>query len=59
MLLFIYRCPLTGRNVQGFVAEEAAKAADDKTYESVNCTACSRLHLVNPKTGAVVGGERR
>jgi hypothetical protein len=49
----ISRCPTTGYRVQGFVAEELP--AD--TYEAVACTACRRLHLVNPTTGKVLGKE--
>jgi hypothetical protein len=44
---FLYRCPTTGYRVQGFIAEELP--AD--TYEAVACTACRRVHLVNPTTG--------
>ena len=50
---FLYRCPATGYRVQGFIAEELP--AD--TYEAVACTACGRLHLVNPTTGKVLGED--
>ncbi len=50
---FVYSCPTTGYNVQGFVR---APAADDiGTYETVSCTACNRVHLVNPLTRHVAG----
>jgi hypothetical protein len=52
---FIFRCPNTGRNVQGFLAEEIAK--DINTYNSITCLACRQLHLVNPTTGKVLGDE--
>jgi len=29
----------------------------EPTYEPVTCAACSRLHLVDPKTGRVLGAE--
>jgi hypothetical protein len=48
---FLYRCPATGFRVQGFIAEELP--AD--TYEAVACTACQRVHIVNPTTGKVLG----
>ena len=51
--MFIYRCPSTGLNVQGFAAD--APAQDDETFEPVNCPICARVHLVNPKSGKVVG----
>jgi len=28
---------------------------NDETYVAVTCTACQRLHLVNPKTGRLIG----
>jgi hypothetical protein len=49
MVPFTYRCPATGLNVQGFFADEVPKETD--TYESVICTACTRVHLVNRSTG--------
>jgi hypothetical protein len=53
---FIFRCPRTGYNVQGYVADEVEDVSDDAdTYESVTCPACGRVHLVNPKNGRVIG----
>jgi hypothetical protein len=54
MATFLYRCPTTGYNVQGFVADNAA-VPDDSVYETVTCALCTRVHLVNPKTGNVLG----
>jgi hypothetical protein len=56
MAVFIYRCPATGLNVQGWLADDPT-SADDNTYETVVCTACTRIHLVNPKTGKTLGAE--
>jgi hypothetical protein len=50
---FIYLCPNTGINVRAWFAGEVP-ANGTKTYETVTCTACLRLHLVNPKTGKVL-----
>jgi hypothetical protein len=55
MAPFLYRCPNTGLDVQGFTVEEVRD--DAETFEAVICTACSRVHLVNPKTGRVLGVE--
>lgn len=55
MAVFIYRCPSTGLNVQGWIADPPGQ--DDGTFEPVNCTMCARVHLVNPKSGKVVGAE--
>jgi hypothetical protein len=51
MIGFVYRCPATGLKVQGHLADELL---DGETYESVTCTACGRVHLVNPKSGRVL-----
>ena len=39
---FIYRCPNTGRHVQGFTAEEVS---GEDTYETVTCAMCQQVHL--------------
>jgi len=57
MTAFIFRCPATGYNVQGLVAAESIPEGD--SYQSVTCTACARIHLVNPKTGRVAGTEQK
>jgi hypothetical protein len=51
---FLFRCPVTALNVQSFIAGSATEN-DDDTYEPVKCTACTRIHLVNPNTGKVLG----
>jgi len=60
MAAFVYQCPTTGYKVQGHVEKEDVVAADptcsDDVYEPVTCTLCQRIHLVNPKTGKVLGG---
>jgi hypothetical protein len=47
-----YRCPTTGRTVQGFSAEEVE---DDDVYAPITCLACRLVHHVNPTTGKVLG----
>ena len=54
MVAFIYRCPVTVYNVQAFIADDPTRGMEDG-FESVTCTVCGRVHLVNPKTGKVVG----
>jgi hypothetical protein len=51
---FIYRCPTTALNVQGWFADEVADD-EEMTYEPVTCLACNRVHLVNRVTGKVLG----
>jgi hypothetical protein len=53
---FLYRCPNTGLEVQGFVADDAAKAGG---LQPVTCLACTRLHLVDPKTAKIADSRRR
>jgi hypothetical protein len=55
MATFLFRCPLTGYNVQGFVAEDGDDDAD--TFHPFSCPACTRTHFVNPKTGKIVGSD--
>ena len=55
MSALIFRCPNTGHNVQGWVADDP-EADDGESYESIACHACGRAHLVNPATGKVLGG---
>jgi hypothetical protein len=52
---FLYRCPNTGYRGQGFVAEDVSE--DPERYEVVTCIACQQVHLVNPTTSKVLGGE--
>ena len=54
MAAFIYRCPVTGYNVQAFVADDPIEGAEE-AFRSVTCAVCGRGHLVSPKTGRVVG----
>jgi len=56
MSTFLFQCPTTGYKVQGYVEDFVAEdSARENTYEPVTCTLCSRVHLVNPKTGKVLG----
>jgi hypothetical protein len=54
-VLFSSVCPNTGQNAQGWSAEEVTD--DDDTYQSFPCIACTRVHLINLKTGKVLGEE--
>ncbi len=53
MRSFIYRCPTTGMNVQGWVAEDGTED-DESIYRTLDCPVCRRAHLVNPATGRVL-----
>ena len=53
---FVFRCPNTGLNVQGWVAEDPSER-ESESYEAVTCTACTRVHLVDPRTGRILGSD--
>ena len=56
MTPFLFRCPNVGLQVQGWRAEDVSQQNGD-TYETVTCTACTQVHLVNPVTGRVLGAD--
>ena len=56
MVTVLYRCPNTGFRVQGYPAEE--ESVDRDGHLPVTCLACKFVHLVNPKTGEVLGQTR-
>jgi hypothetical protein len=52
---FLYQCPYTGQIVQGWSAEAPSDQEGNDTYQSIDCLACTRVHLINLKTGKVPG----
>ncbi len=54
MATVLYHCPNTGFRVQGYTVDETIPS-DHDTYEPVTCLVCKQVHLVNPKTGKLVG----
>ena len=55
---FTYRCPTTGMNVQGWTAEPVPQDLAKSTYVSTQCPACTRIHLVDPASRTVLGGDQ-
>jgi len=53
---FLFTCPSTNLNVQHWRDEDDEDAPYNE-YEAVTCKACARLHLINRKTGKVLGQE--
>ena len=45
-------CPVT-KDVQYSLADN--KDASDTEYEAVTCQACTKVHLINRKTGMLLG----
>jgi hypothetical protein len=51
---FVYRCPNTGLHTHAWVG---GTDDSDQTYEAVTCTACQQVHLINTKTGKLIGDD--
>jgi hypothetical protein len=48
---FLYRCPLTGSQVQGTLEGEPGRTDEGgEQYEAMECVACRRFHFVNVAT---------
>jgi hypothetical protein len=54
---YVFRCPNTGLEVQGWASVTEPDDAREK-FEAVECLACGRLHMVNPRTGKTLGVHR-
>ena len=55
MSQFIFRCPATGFNVQHQLDDDPDISENE--YEAIDCPACTRIHLVNRKTGELLGQD--
>ena len=56
MATVLFLCPNTGDRVQGWFADDGSGDSDE-TYEGVTCLACRQVHMVNPRTGMVLGTD--
>ena len=56
MANFLFTCPSTNLNVQHWRDDDDEDVSDNE-YEAITCKACARLHLINRKTGKVLGQE--
>jgi len=56
MIAFVFKCPNTGLQVQSW-RSGTAMAGD--YFEAVECTACKRVHFVDPRNGKVPGRPDR
>ena len=50
---FIFRCPVTGLNIQGTLQSAETEAH----YVAHACPACGGMHLVNPLSGKLMSEE--
>ena len=56
MHTFVFRCPLTGYNVQGRV-DTMTEDLPERSYMATDCVACRSMHLINPRTGKLMSEE--
>ena len=56
MATLLFTCPSTGARVQGWFADDGSED-DGETYEGVTCLACRQVHMVNSRTGKVLGAD--
>jgi len=57
MAATLFTCPVTKTKVQHWLNRD--DDASDNEYEAITCKACSRIHLINRKTGKLLGQPRR
>ena len=55
MPTLLFRCPITGHNVQGWVPEDTRADPPHQVFISLRCSACGQTHAVNPATAEVLG----
>jgi hypothetical protein len=56
MATTMFKCPFTEVNVQYWL-DGTDEDVSENEYEAVTCQACARLHLVNRKTGKLLGQD--
>ena len=55
MAATIFTCPATNINVQHWLDD--GEDISENEYEGVVCQACSRIHLINRKTGKLLNED--
>jgi uncharacterized protein YbaR (Trm112 family) len=53
--LLLFSCPITRMKVQHWLDSDEDTSANE--YEAITCQACARIHLINRKTGKLLGQE--
>jgi hypothetical protein len=54
---FLFRCTTTGAQTQGWIDDATHAEIGEDDYISISCVACGLAHMINPKTGRVIGGS--
>ncbi len=57
MPAFVCTCPSTKLDVQYWLDDETKDEVSETEYEAVTCNACAKIHLINRKTGKLLGQE--
>lgn len=51
----LFKCPTTGQNVQWRAEEVSSAKGEPVAFKGIDCPACTRVHLMNPVTGKLLG----
>ena len=55
MPTLLFTCPITRMKVQHWLDSDEDTSANE--YEAITCKACARIHLINRKTGKLLGKQ--
>jgi hypothetical protein len=55
MAACLFTCPMTELKVQHWLDDD--EDPPENEYEAITCKACARLHLINRRTGRLLGQE--
>jgi hypothetical protein len=55
MAPFLFTCPNTSMKVQHWL--DGDEDSEETDYEAMRCPACINVHLINRKTGKLLGEE--
>jgi len=58
MAAFLFRCTATGAQTQGWVDDDTHAEIGENDYISISCVACGLTHMINPKTGRLLGSRQ-
>jgi hypothetical protein len=53
----VYRCPTTEMHTHAWIADEVQQRSGENEFVTVECIACRRVHLINPRTAIVLGAR--
>jgi hypothetical protein len=56
MTHLVFTCPTTAINVQHWLNDDDVQ---ENEYEGIPCSACAKMHLVNRKTGKLLGERKK